>query len=677
MASSESVTRRDRPRFFSGQLLTDEDLQAIVDWSLDRFRTAARRTGAGVFDGLRLEFDPNKPLTVTVNPGVAIDGNGQEIVVIEEEHVPISVTDIQKARAEGHGGEHENFGGVHVGRHVRTPFLLRMSLELKDQRRCPRLPTESDATRSEYSRIRERAKLEFVPEGPVSDSDGLAKTLSSDFEECSKIVAAFDERFGTGELTGSKVKEWFGSVLTSDPLQSFKFISRAAESSETDGAFFGSRENIAKLLFYIVLDRRLELAQRQSDKSVDPDRSAVTLGRVWIAEQVAENGEFQKPRILGIDPSPWLRGGKSVVSQAARQGEVNLLDLLWAPGEDAHRLCAERGFRVAEEVPLKLPDSLEWFEESKWLAQSPFVRAGDEVVVYTLTSMDFRRRVIGFSGRGARNRLDVEIVRVIEPSRAIPGELVTIRYEIRNTGETALDLSMTETAQSAHAQAQQVETDRRLAKDELYRFEFEMRVPDNAPVGKPLRIVAEAALSNDAGDQRSMKVDGTVEVLDPKATTMEVSCDYRSVGPSWFLGKISYLATVRNRGAGALKTKMLWDIEGLGSDALPEVSIDAGSYFDFEQEVWLRFGREARGRCLGSTKKGLDVSQEVVIRMPKMFDVWPVVLVFVVALLPTLVILLGRLNAGKEEIDWWWWWMATPFALTYGCVRYGRPSQRL
>ena len=174
-----------------------------------------------------------------------------------------------------------------------------------------------------------------------------------------------------------------------------------------------------------------------------------------------------------------------------------------------------------------------------------------------------------------------------------------------------------------------------------------------------------------------MRVDGTVEVLDPKATLMEVSYEYRSIGPSWFLGYVRYLATVRNTGAGSLKTKLLWDIDGLGSEALPEVDIDAGSFVDFEQKVWLRFGREARGRCLGTTKKGLDVSQEIVIRMPTMYDVWPVVLVFALALLPTLVLWVSGPRAGDQTIDWGMWWVTLPLALIYGCARYWRPSQRL
>ena len=114
-----------------------------------------------------------------------------------------------------------------------------------------------------------------------------------------------------------------------------------------------------------------------------------------------------------------------------------MLDILWAPGRTLI-VCVPNG---ASGSPKRYPSSsLSLSSGSRRPAGRRSHRTcarGDEVVVYTLTSTDFRRRVIGFSGRGARNRLDVEIVRVIEPSRAIPGETITIRYEIRNTGETA------------------------------------------------------------------------------------------------------------------------------------------------------------------------------------------------------------------------------------------------
>src|SRR5262245_25466521 len=70
-----------RPRFFCGQLLTDADLTALVEWSRARFRLARYRHGWGVICGLEVSCDPQKPAGVLIHPGYAIDCCGNDIVV--------------------------------------------------------------------------------------------------------------------------------------------------------------------------------------------------------------------------------------------------------------------------------------------------------------------------------------------------------------------------------------------------------------------------------------------------------------------------------------------------------------------------------------------------------------------------------------------------------------------
>lgn len=72
-----------RPRFFCGQLLTDADLTALVEWSRARFRLARHRHGWGVACGLEVSRDPKNPAAVLINPGYAIDCCGNDIVVCE------------------------------------------------------------------------------------------------------------------------------------------------------------------------------------------------------------------------------------------------------------------------------------------------------------------------------------------------------------------------------------------------------------------------------------------------------------------------------------------------------------------------------------------------------------------------------------------------------------------
>jgi hypothetical protein len=90
-----------RPNFFCGQLLTDADLGAMVEWARKRFALTRYRHGWGVVCGLDVTCsaphgsqsccpDPNAGPTVYVNPGYAIDCCGNDLVVCEPIAVDLS-----------------------------------------------------------------------------------------------------------------------------------------------------------------------------------------------------------------------------------------------------------------------------------------------------------------------------------------------------------------------------------------------------------------------------------------------------------------------------------------------------------------------------------------------------------------------------------------------------------
>jgi hypothetical protein len=76
-----------RPRYFSGQLLTSEDFEAEQSYFLGRRRSDNRQLhGWGVVCGLGVT--PSGSGGVVVEPGVAIDGLGREIVVPAPREMP-------------------------------------------------------------------------------------------------------------------------------------------------------------------------------------------------------------------------------------------------------------------------------------------------------------------------------------------------------------------------------------------------------------------------------------------------------------------------------------------------------------------------------------------------------------------------------------------------------------
>lgn len=80
-----------RPRFFAGQLLTEDDLSLLVDYVAGKDRLHNRTvSGPGVVCGLEVSCDPCGGGTVAVHPGHALDSRGNDIVLNCKEKVDVA-----------------------------------------------------------------------------------------------------------------------------------------------------------------------------------------------------------------------------------------------------------------------------------------------------------------------------------------------------------------------------------------------------------------------------------------------------------------------------------------------------------------------------------------------------------------------------------------------------------
>ncbi|MGR3932377.1 hypothetical protein [Streptomyces sp. BRA346] len=80
-----------RPRFFAGQLLTEDDLSLLVEYTTAKRRLHNRSLyGPGVICGLGVTCDPCGGGTVAVHPGHALDCAGNDIVVSCTERVDVT-----------------------------------------------------------------------------------------------------------------------------------------------------------------------------------------------------------------------------------------------------------------------------------------------------------------------------------------------------------------------------------------------------------------------------------------------------------------------------------------------------------------------------------------------------------------------------------------------------------
>ena len=94
-----------RPAFFAGQLLTEEDLGALVDYVVGKNRLHNRFLfGDGVVCGLQLACDPCDAAAIRVTPGYALDCCGNDILVSCPETLDIKalLRDLRARQAAGY-----------------------------------------------------------------------------------------------------------------------------------------------------------------------------------------------------------------------------------------------------------------------------------------------------------------------------------------------------------------------------------------------------------------------------------------------------------------------------------------------------------------------------------------------------------------------------------------------
>lgn len=112
-----------RPRFFAGQLLTEDDLSLLVDYTTAKSRLRNRSLfGPGAVCGLGVTCAPCGGGTVTVHPGHALDCAGNDIVLPCTEQVDVRAL-VQEQRISALGvdcGEDcDDEGGRRYGLYVR------------------------------------------------------------------------------------------------------------------------------------------------------------------------------------------------------------------------------------------------------------------------------------------------------------------------------------------------------------------------------------------------------------------------------------------------------------------------------------------------------------------------------------------------------------------------------
>lgn len=215
-----------RPRFFAGQLLTEDDLGLLVDYTTAKGRLHNRSLyGPGVICGLGVTCAPCGGGTVTVHPGHALDCAGNDIVVPCTEQVDVGAL-VREQRVNALGvdcGENcDDEGDRRYGLYVRyqeTPvepvapyateepcpspgcvpsriqegfrFVVRYD-DFEDHRHNPGtrlLARIGDLARADRARTRER-RLEYYTDALSTAAAGTGRTFRFDAADAQRYATS-------------------------------------------------------------------------------------------------------------------------------------------------------------------------------------------------------------------------------------------------------------------------------------------------------------------------------------------------------------------------------------------------------------------------------------------------------------------------------------------------------
>ena len=168
-----------RPKFFGGMLLTEDDLQAAIDYTVAKRKLTNREViGAGVVCGLTVKPDPCDTRSVIVSPGYAIECCGNDILVSCPE--TIDIIDLVR--------ELRQRTGVDCGEPCddqphQDYHLVVCYAETPTAPVAPYAPDDCATGECEFSRISEGYRFELrceAPDDPETIIDALGKCRTPD-----------------------------------------------------------------------------------------------------------------------------------------------------------------------------------------------------------------------------------------------------------------------------------------------------------------------------------------------------------------------------------------------------------------------------------------------------------------------------------------------------------------
>jgi hypothetical protein len=290
------VTCLVQPRFFCGQLLTDTDLKAMIDWSRQRFGLARYREGWGVVCGLHLRADPENPSGILLEPGYALDCCGNDILVCANS--PIDLTgSLPQAGCDDVGASQAPVS-TKTGRTSQQPAataVLDLMLRYQTQGTLPQTALGRGSCGSdsscEYSRTLETFTVEArqVP-GNLAKATPRQASIQTRQEEYQRALSWILRLMNDLQNTNNPSDQatLLASWLKTHSPQVYPSLEYDLDNMDQESKL------PAEYLLKLLLDYRLSLLQCSCFACRED--SGVQLGRVYL-EKVGDNDPYRITRI--------------------------------------------------------------------------------------------------------------------------------------------------------------------------------------------------------------------------------------------------------------------------------------------------------------------------------------------------------------------------------------------
>jgi hypothetical protein len=355
------------PHYFSGQLLSDADLDALVGWTRARLSLAGRRNGRGVVAGLELRVDPRSghESDLILGSGYAVGPSGEDIVVASDE--PLALAGVTLTASDDPRARH--------------PVDVFISPAEVRERPQPGFDLGDDVAEpaATYSRVRERFTLTAERAAEENPERAKVRVFEEGYDRCFMPLREFRSWVVENDPGPDRIREWLRSRLLATE---FRFA--AYELSECSHEELREERTAVRALFWLIQHERNKFL---AGFSIPEDR--LRLGRAWLLADPDAGART----IVALDLHPPFRQPLGEASLPAPPGWVNAAEVSWEPEVVAHRELAVRAIRCRERLALELPNRLGELEEL--LTHRLMLRPDEEVALLVHRHAPFGRRVVG------------------------------------------------------------------------------------------------------------------------------------------------------------------------------------------------------------------------------------------------------------------------------------------